>query len=195
LYAWGDRVFQESIATGYIESADGWKLKLPKFDIYIDLERSVKQINRLEWQMYSAGKKEWKLFKEPLKKGEVPYVIKVQANVDVYNKHKMNVSGFFKLKSEYQRLCLNNPVQSRSAHQLKLATCLVFEAIEKQNLINIVKICNTIHDEIVLDSPNEHAGWAKTMLEDSMLEGGNHYLTNLKIKADANIGPSWGEAK
>jgi hypothetical protein len=27
--------------------------------------------------------------------------------------------------------------------------------------------------------------------EDSMLEGGNHYLTNLKIKADANIGPSW----
>jgi hypothetical protein len=43
--------------------------------------------------MYSASK-EWKLFKEPLKKG-VPYVIKVQANV--YNK-QMNVSGFFKLK-------------------------------------------------------------------------------------------------
>ena len=67
--------------------------------------------------------------------------------------------------------------------------------MEIKTLINIVKICNTIHDEIVLDSPNEHAGWAKTMLEESMLEGGNHYLTNLKIKADANIGPSWGEAK
>jgi hypothetical protein len=51
----GRKVFQESIATGYIESADGWKLKLPKFDIYLDLERAVKQINRLEWQMYSAG--------------------------------------------------------------------------------------------------------------------------------------------
>jgi hypothetical protein len=56
LYAWGEKCFQESIATGYIESADGWKLKLPKF-IYLDLERAVKQINRLEWQMYSAGKR------------------------------------------------------------------------------------------------------------------------------------------
>jgi hypothetical protein len=28
LYAWRKKFFQESIATGYIESADGWKLKL-----------------------------------------------------------------------------------------------------------------------------------------------------------------------
>jgi hypothetical protein len=34
----GEKSLQESIATGYIESADGWKLKLPKFDIYLDLE-------------------------------------------------------------------------------------------------------------------------------------------------------------
>jgi hypothetical protein len=51
----------------------------------------------------------------------VPYVIiKIQANVNIYNRHKMNVSGFL-IKKWYQRLCLNNPVQSRSAHQLKLA--------------------------------------------------------------------------
>jgi hypothetical protein len=67
----GRKVFKKVLQTGYIESADGWKLKLPKFDIYLDLERAVKQI-RLEWQMYSAGK-EWKLFKEPLKK-EKSYV-------------------------------------------------------------------------------------------------------------------------
>jgi DNA polymerase-1 len=195
LYAWGDSVFKKSVETGYIESADGWKLKLPKFDIYLELEKEVKAITKLEWQMYSAGKKEWKASKEPLKKNEVPYVIKIQANVNIYNRHKMNVSGFFKLKSEYQRLCLNNPVQSRSAHQLKLATAMVFEAIEEKGLINIVKICNTIHDEIVLETPEEHAEWAKGMLEVCMLAGGNHYLTNLKIKADANTGQSWGEAK
>jgi len=28
-----------------------------------------------------------------------------------------------------------------------------------------------------------------------MIKGGNHYLKNLKIKAEANIGISWGEAK
>ena len=32
LYTWGDIVFKESIKQGYIESADGWKLALPKFD-------------------------------------------------------------------------------------------------------------------------------------------------------------------
>jgi hypothetical protein len=31
-----------------------------------------------------------------------------------------------------------------------------FEAIEEKGLINIVKICNTIHDEIVLET-QEHA--------------------------------------
>jgi hypothetical protein len=29
------------------------------------------------------------------------------------------------------------------------------------------------------------------MLGVCMLAGGNHYLTNLKIKADANTGQSW----
>jgi hypothetical protein len=33
------------------------EIKTSKFDIYLDLERAVKQINRLEWQMYSAGKR------------------------------------------------------------------------------------------------------------------------------------------
>jgi hypothetical protein len=35
LYAWGDSVLKGG-ETGYIESADGWKLKLPKFDIYLN---------------------------------------------------------------------------------------------------------------------------------------------------------------
>ncbi len=195
LYTWGDQVFKRAIAVGYIESADGWKLKLPKYDLYIQYEKEVKAISRLEWQMYSAGKKEYKASKEPVKKGEVPYVIQSQANVDIYRKYRKAVSDYFKMKSEYQRLCLNNPVQSRSAHQLKLATCLIFEWIIENKLINIVKICNTVHDEIILECPKAIGDQAKKALETAMLTGGNHYLTNLKIKADANIGNSWGSAK
>jgi len=41
----------------------------------------------------------------------------------------------------------------------------------------------------------ELAEYAREAVERSMLEAGNHYLTNLTIKADANIGNSWGEAK
>ena len=108
---------------------------------------------------------------------------------------RMDVSSFFKLKSSYQRLCLNNPVQTRGAHQLKLATCLLFEWILKNNFQNIVLLCNTIHDEIVCESPDRLAERTRIMIEKCMLEGGNHYLTNLKIKANANTGESWGEAK
>jgi len=196
LYAWGDKVFKESIETGYIESADGWKLKLPKFDIFLKYQNEVQQITKLQWQMYSAGKKECVALQKSLEEETTEkYIIKVQENVDFYKKYKQVVSNYFKLRSEYQRLCLNNPVQARSAHQLKLATCLIFDWILEKGLINIVKICNTVHDEIILESPHKYTEKSKLALETAMLTGGNYYLTNLKIKADANTGKSWGEAK
>jgi DNA polymerase I-like protein with 3'-5' exonuclease and polymerase domains len=72
---------------------------------------------------------------------------------------------------------------------------MLFDWIKKNNLLNIVKIVNTVHDEIILECPENVAEVAKQQLEKCMVEGGNYYLTNLQIKADANIGPSWGEAK
>ena len=56
-------------------------------------------------------------------------------------------------------------------------------------------ICNSPHDEIVLESTLKYAPAARKALEECMIEGGNHYLSNLTIKADANIGNSWYEAK
>jgi DNA polymerase-1 len=198
LYVWGEAEFQKAIKVGYIESADGWKLALPKFDLYTSLGLEIAKISREEWTMYSAGKKEYVKYKESMEDKnleKVPYVIINPQHVEVYRKYRKQVSDYFKLRGEYQRLCLNNPVQSRSAHQLKLALCLIFEWIEENDLIWIVKLCNSVHDEIVLESPEEFAEQARRALEVAMLTGGNHYLTNLKIKADANIGTSWGEAK
>jgi aminopeptidase-like protein len=42
IYAWGDSVFNASIKTGYIESVAGWKLKLPKFDEFLELQKIIK---------------------------------------------------------------------------------------------------------------------------------------------------------
>jgi hypothetical protein len=49
--------------------------------------------------------------------------------------------------------------------------------------------------EIVVECEEYLKDIAKEQVEKAMLEGGDHYLTNLKIKADANYGNSWGEAK
>ena len=92
-------------------------------------------------------------------------------------------------------MSLNNPVQTTGAHQLKKAKILLFNWIVKNKYQGKILICNSPHDEIVLEAKEILSETAKEHLEKFMLEGGNYYLTKLKIKADANIGQSWGEAK
>jgi len=194
LYTWGDKVFNDAIKVGYIESADGWKLALPKFDKFKEYKHKVESITKDQWTMYKEGKIDYKKkFEEEEKGNEYKYLH--PKSVEFYKSKKTEVSSFFKLKSEYQRLCLNNPVQSRSAHQLKLSTSILFDWILENNYIGRIKIVNTVHDEIIVECKEELKDIAKKAVEDSMLEGGDHYLTNLKIKADANYGNSWGEAK
>ncbi len=198
LYTWGEQEFNKAIKVGYIESADGWKLALPRFDQYKKLGDEIARITKEQWSLYSEGKKEYVKYKESIestKKDKTIYTIQNQQAVDIYKSFRKPVSDYFKLKGTYQRLCLNNPVQSRSAHQLKRALCLIFEWIVENDLMWIVKLCNSVHDEIILECPPQYAESAKLALETAMLSGGNYYLSNLKIKADANIGPSWGEAK
>ena len=194
LYSWGDRVFNVAIKRGYIESVDGWRLRLPFFDEFTELKAKVDAITREEWTKYKIGKLDYKKQQEQKEKG-VKYELQFPASVELYKEKKKFVSKYFKLRSEYLRLCLNNPVQTEGSHQLKRSTCNLFEWIIKNNLQWIVKICNAIHDELVVEAPEELAELARVAVQESMLEGGNHYLKNLTIKADANIGNSWGEAK
>jgi DNA polymerase I-like protein with 3'-5' exonuclease and polymerase domains len=154
----------------------------------------VESITKEQWTMYKQGKLDYKKKFDEKEKG-IDYNYIYPRAVDFYKSKKTEVSQFFKLKSEYQRLCLNNPVQARSAHQLKLATSILFDWIVENNYIGKIKIVNTVHDEIIVECLKELKDIAKKAVEDAMLEGGNYYLTNLKIKADANIGESWGKAK
>ena len=190
LYQWGEQELNKAISQGYIESAAGWKLKLPEFKRFKALEEKIKSITRDQWTIYREGKQEYKKLQE-----DVNYKIKNRQAYEFYCNKKKDVSSFFKLKSEYQRLCLNNPVQSRGAHQLKLSVALFFEWIEKNNLLWEVLIDNIVHDEIVLECKAQYKNIVAQNLEKYMVQGGNYFLNNLKIKAEANIGESWGKAK
>lgn len=190
LYQWGEETYQKSIKTGYIDSVDGWKLKLPKYDIFMKMKDEIESITKYEWGIYKEGKIEFRKSKE-----DPMYIIKNYNNVKYYREKHKNVSTYFKLKAEYFKLSLNNPVQTRAAHQLKLSTCLFFEWIEKENLLWKVKICNSPYDEIVAEAEEQYAEKTRIALPECMLKGGNHYLTNLKIQASANIGDSWYKAK
>ena len=203
LYEWGDKVYEKAVKNGYISSVDGWRLWLPKYDLFLKNKKEVESITRDQWTMYGIGKREnqryW-LIKEQNEKRDkntpaIKFIILDQKSYDFYMSKKRVISDFFKAKSEYQRLSLNNPVQTRAAHQIKLALCMVFEWIVENNYQKRVLICNAIHDEIVLESENRLAEEAKIELQKCMLIAGDKYLTTLKNKAEAHIGDSWYEAK
>jgi DNA polymerase I-like protein with 3'-5' exonuclease and polymerase domains len=146
LYEWGSRVLQASLKTGYIESADGWKLLLKDFKTYTDYKTQYEAITREEWVIYKIGKADALKQKEAKEKGE-KYKLQFPESVKLYEEKREIVSKFFVKKSEYFRLALNNPVQTTGAHQIKRAACILFDWIVSNNLQWKVLICNSIHDK------------------------------------------------
>lgn len=190
IYEWGDKVYEQSVKDGYISSVDGWKLKLPKYKEFMEMKEKVEGITKYQWGMYKEGKAEYKRLKE-----NPEYRVKNEDEYNLYKSFKSAVSNFFKLKSEYLRLCLNSPIQTCGGHQIKLATCLMFEWIEQNNLIWKVLIDNSIYDELVLECEEHLGDIVAKNLSKFMQQGGNKYLKNLTINAEAHSGMSWGEAK
>lgn len=194
VYAWGETVYQKSIKQGYIESEAGWKLKLPKFDKFLEYKTKVENISKEQWQVYKQGKLDYKKQQEEKEKGKT-YTLKFPRSVEFYKENKQQVSQFFKLKSEYQRLSLNAPIQTCGSHMTKLATCLLFEWIKENNYLNKVLITNAVHDELIIECPEELKEIVTPIVEKSMKNGGDFYLKDFTIGATAHYGNSWESAK
>ncbi len=114
-----------------------------------------------------------------------------------YTGNMKMVSDYFKQKSGYQRLCLNNPSQSLAAHQSKKAMVLLFEDIKKRGYLRKIRIANFIYDEIVLEVEENLAEEAREMLQNAMLTAANSYLDTEFVRqtATANIANDWYHTK
>jgi DNA polymerase I-like protein with 3'-5' exonuclease and polymerase domains len=194
IYAWGNQELNQSLRTGYIESVAGWKLKLPEFKEFKEREKIIKSFDKHSWDLYKEGKMEYKKIQEAKDKGNKYFPLN-KMPLDFYKKNKSIMSKYYKQKSEYSRLCLNSPIQTAGAHQIKMAGCLLFDWILENNLVWKVKICNSIYDELVIECIEKLAEVTRINLQRCMIEGANHYLSILKSSATASIGVSWGEAK
>lgn len=196
LYETGTNTLKQAIKVGYIESAMGFKLHLPYFEEYRESERKVSSITKEDWQLYKQGKLEYKAQFKAIEAKKEYKIVNKQA-YDFYTNNKSKISKFFKLKSQYMRLCLNNPVQATSAHQTKLAVINLFKYIRNNNHLNKALICIVPHDEIVMEVEDSLTSTYKEKLGQIMIESGNRFLTNplLKMGADANIGSNWYSAK
>jgi len=191
-FEWGERVLKKALQTGYIESADGFKLKLPFYDDYKRDQSIVKSFTELDWTMYKEGKAMSKLPapKDGYTDSELYYL-------DFYLEKRAIVSRVAINRSKYFRLCLNNPIQATAAHQTKRSVVNLFNYIKSRNHLRLCRIANVVHDEIVLECKEELVEEYKEVLGRIMRESANTYLTSglVKMEADANVGDSWYEAK
>lgn len=196
IYEWGNRKLQEVLNLGYIESTMGFKLHLPDFQKFKELQVKVEQISKREWELYKEGKEEYRKF-EKAKEQKRIYEIQKKTEYDYYIKNKSLISRFFKLKAQYYRLTLNNPVQATSSHQTKLAACMLFDYIKKNNHLGKAKICVIPHDEFVMEVEDELVNIYKEKLGYFMREAGNKLIKNplIKMNADANSADNWYKAK
>lgn len=196
IYRYGDKKILEAIELGYIESTYGFKLHLPNFDSFKNKHKWLVNLSQEFWGKYKIGKTEYRAEKKAKEDKEL-YIVGNRECYDLYKKHSYDISMYFKSKSQYYKLCLNNPTQTKAAFQTKAATNKIYEHIWKKKHFWKARISLVLHDEINMEVLERLSKEYKGVIEDAMVNQGNTFLANplLFMKAEANIGDNWYEAK
>ena len=98
-------------------------------------------------------------------------------------------SSNFNMRQFGERVALNMPVQGTAADIIKLAMVNVYKRLKDEKLS--AKLLLQVHDELIVECPEEEAERVCTILRDEM-----EHAANLKVPltVEANIGHSWAEA-
>lgn len=78
-----------------------------------------------------------------------------------------------------------------SADITKYACVIFFREILKRDWLNIVKIVNLVHDEILVECPELLVEEVKELLVSSMEAAGKPFCTTVPLKASAIHGDHW----
>lgn len=98
---------------------------------------------------------------------------------------------YFKLKGKYERSCLNYIIQGAAGSITKLAAIYFRKWILDNNLQHFVFITNLVHDEINVESLEDHELFVAKALEECMRKAGDKWCTTIPLNAEAAIGKYW----
>ncbi|MEG1608518.1 MAG: DNA polymerase, partial [Clostridia bacterium] len=99
-------------------------------------------------------------------------------------------SSNFNTRGFGERIAMNMPLQGSASDIIKLAMLNVDEALKQRNLKS--KLIMQVHDELILDCPNNEVEEVKILLKNCM-EGVAKF--SVELVADCNDGQNWLEAK
>ena len=204
VYVWGQKVYDEAVKVGYISINNGFRIHLDYYDEFLKLKKEVEGYSKEFWQKYKKGKIETKKKWDSITKNSEDKSVEIyeipeemEEYVELYKNARPKVSKFFKRKSAYMRQCLNWKIQSISAAQTKAAVVKIFDTILDRGDQWEAMICVVPHDEIVMEVKEDIAQDYKLIIERSMIEEGNKYLTSglFEMDAEATVTASWYEGK
>ena len=98
-------------------------------------------------------------------------------------------SNNFNVRQFGERVAMNAPIQGTAADIIKIAMVKVENELAKNKFK--AKLILQVHDELVIEAPNEEVEIVKKLLVDCMEEV---IKLKLPLKAEAQIGKNWYEA-
>lgn len=96
----------------------------------------------------------------------------------------------FNIRNAAERQAINAPIQGSAGDILKIAMINLDRALETQHLN--AKLLLQVHDEIILDVPNDELDQVKALVRETMEQA---VELTVPLKVDENIGATWYEAK
>ena len=92
--------------------------------------------------------------------------------------------------SKWERMSLNSPTQGSGIILLKFASIKFFQWILDHNMFNKVRICDMVHDELIIEYPEELEE-VPNILKKCMEDSAAIFCTKLPIPAEPAVGNYW----
>lgn len=96
----------------------------------------------------------------------------------------------FQRRSLAERMAMNTPIQGTAADIIKLAMIRTYKALQEAGLKS--RMLLQVHDELVLEVPQEELPQVKDLLKQSMEQAAE---LQVPLTIDINAGKNWAEAK
>lgn len=173
-----DRQIAKSVNFGLIYGMGAAKLQAyaeEKYDVLLTLEEA--KLFRKRFFTAYQGVKNWH--------EQVRKTVYAQGQREI-----RTIGGRRRRWASKPRLCelLNHPVQGTSADLLKVAIARLFEVLPDTE----AKLIGVVHDEILLECPQQTLKKTTLLLKKVMIEAGQQYLQQVPIEVDVKTALSWG---
>ncbi len=99
---------------------------------------------------------------------------------------RVRIVGLDENGNIYFTQAVNQPDQGTGADMLKKALTLLYRDTDYRLIL-------PVHDEIVIEVPEEEAEHAKEVLHDIMVRAGREFIDPVPVEAEVKVGRSWGE--